>query len=86
MEVDEAVLGRPLVDRCSSLSLRGADGLSGDGEDGRESDVPRGIVTELVGDVVKLPESSLEAYEGALMTKCGRGGVSKESIRTVPIT
>lgn len=84
VEVDEEVLGRVLF-RCSSLSLSGADGLRGDGDEGRESDIARGRATVLIGDVVRPPGSSFDRSAPSLMSSCGRGAISKKSIRTVPI-
>lgn len=90
VEVDEPVLGRELdrwgvaaeVMGATGFGLRCAVGLSGDGEEGRESDVAQGKGTVLVGDVVSGP--SFDDDAAVLMSSLGRGGDSNESIKTVP--
>jgi hypothetical protein len=84
--VDDAVFGR-VLDRCSSFSFGAADeadGLSGDGDDGRESEVAGTIGKTLIGDVTKLAGPPFEGYGTLLISNRGRGGASKESTSTVP--
>lgn len=94
-EVDDPVLGRDWallleedeVVGAAFLSLAGAEGLSGEGDEGRELDedvaVFRDMGTLLVGDVVRGPSFTVEVEVSDTSSR-GRGGDSKESMSTVP--